>query len=308
MEGTDTRILHPCNPWFNTSHFLLTILVSAQQNPVTDFLAPAKINLTLRVFGKRPDGFHDIETLITPIGLADKLRVEKANRFSFSCDAPTVPGDDSNLVVRAARLFFAETGAPDTIHINLEKKIPHGAGLGGGSSDAATTLKMLDEFFQTKLPYDALFHLATQLGSDVPVFIDATAAWCRGRGEIVEPAPLETKIPILLLKPEFGVPTPWAYKHWKDSRQLEGIRYEAQQFPWGSLENDLERPVFEKYLVLAAMKEWLRNQPETAGALMSGSGSTMFAILREPGQGAGLATRAREIFGPTLWSCQTFAG
>ena len=111
---------------------------------MTDVLAPAKINLTLRVLGRRPDGFHEIETLIVPIGLADRLRVEKADAWGFSCDDPAVPADGSNLVVRAARLFFAETGTGDSVHIALAKSIPHGAGLGGGSSDAAATLKMLD--------------------------------------------------------------------------------------------------------------------------------------------------------------------
>jgi 4-diphosphocytidyl-2-C-methyl-D-erythritol kinase len=270
--------------------------------------APAKVNLTLRVLGRREDGFHDIETLIVPIGLADKLTMETAGEWSFSCDDPTVPGDESNLVVRAARLFFQQTGLKPAVRVHLMKAIPHGAGLGGGSSDAAATLRMLDEFHGTHLAREVLMRLAAELGSDVPVFVEGKPAWCRGRGEIVETADFAEKLPLLLLKPEFGVPTPWAYKHWKDSRPLEGVRYEAQEFSWGRLENDLERPVFEKYLVLAAMKEWLREQPESAGALMSGSGSTMFALLREPGLGATLAKRARTMFGEQLWTCETATG
>jgi len=270
--------------------------------------APAKLNLTLRVLGRRPDGFHEIETLIVPIALADRLTVETAPGFEFSCDDPTVPGDEGNLVVRAARLFFAETGLDPAVRVSLFKSIPHGAGLGGGSSDGAATLRILDQFFGTALSSGALMRLAADLGSDVPVFLDARAAWCRGRGEIVEPAGFPDNLPILLLKPPFGVPTPWAYKHWQLSRPLSGVRYDAQPFPWGRLENDLERPVFEKYLLLPAIKEWLRAQPESAGALMSGSGSTMFAILREPGMGESLAKRAREMFGQELWTCETVAG
>jgi 4-diphosphocytidyl-2-C-methyl-D-erythritol kinase len=270
--------------------------------------APAKVNLTLRVLGRRADGFHEIETLIVPIGLADTLTIEEAPEWSFSCDDPTVPGDEGNLVVRAARLFYKETGLKAAVRVHLAKAIPHGAGLGGGSSDAAATLRVLDEFHGTRLPREVLMRLAAELGSDVPVFVDGRAAWCRGRGEILEGAEFAEPLPVLLLKPGFGVPTPWAYQRWKDSRPLEGVRYDPQVFPWGRLENDLERPVFEKYLVLGAMKEWLRAQPESAGALMSGSGSTMFAVLREGGTGGRLAKRAREMFGEDLWVCETTAG
>jgi 4-diphosphocytidyl-2-C-methyl-D-erythritol kinase len=275
---------------------------------VITIAAPAKINLTLRVLGKREDGFHEIETLIVPLGLADRLTVEEADGWSFSCDDPTVPGDERNLVVKAARLFFAETGMGDGVRVGLEKRIPHGAGLGGGSSDAATTLRALDQLYGTRLTRERMMALAAELGSDVPVFVDGQAAWCRGRGEIVERADFHARLPVLLMKPAFGVPTPWAYKRWKDSHALEGVRYEAQEFAWGRLENDLERPVFEKYVVLAAMKEWLRYQPEVEGALMSGSGATVFAVLRSAEAGERLAARAREMYGETLWTWVGEAG
>jgi 4-diphosphocytidyl-2-C-methyl-D-erythritol kinase len=275
---------------------------------VIEATAPAKINLTLRVLRKREDGFHEIETLIVPVGLEDRLTVEDAPDWSFSCDDPTVPGDERNLVVKAANLFFAQTGLEPKVRVRLMKAIPHGAGLGGGSSDAAATLRILDDYFQTGLAREQLMRMAAALGSDVPVFIDGRAAWCRGRGEIVEPVDFAARLPVLLLKPPFGVPTPWAYKRWKDSRELPGVHYAAQEFPWGRLENDLERPVFEKYLLLAAMKEWLRNQREIVGALMSGSGSTMVALLREPGMGEELAARARDMYGQELWTRETMAG
>ena len=105
--------------------------------------------------------------------------------------------------------------------------------------------------FSNGLARETLMRMAAELGSDVPVFVDGGPAWCRGRGEIVEPADVDAQLPVLLLKPEFGVPTPWAYKQWTESREVEGVRYEAQEFAWGRLENHLERPVFEKYLVLA---------------------------------------------------------
>lgn len=273
-----------------------------------EVVAPAKINLALRVLGGRPDGFHDIETLIVPVGLADRLTVEAGEEWSFSCDDPAVPGDERNLVAKAARLFYAETGIKAGVRVRLRKAIPHGAGLGGGSSDAAATLRMLDEFHGTRLTRERMMGMAAELGSDVPVFVGGGAAWCRGRGEIVEPMEFPERLPVLLLKPDFGVQTPWAYKKWKDSKRVSGVRYEGQKFAWGLLENDLERPVFEKYLVLAAMKEWLRRQPEAAGALMSGSGSTMFAVLREKGMGGELGRRARGMFGEGLWTLETVTG
>ncbi len=159
----------------------------------------------------------------------------------------------------------------------LKKRIPHGAGLGGGSSDAASTLLALNELFETNLPREALAKMAQMIGSDVPFFIFGSAAVCKGRGELVSPTRLRKPLSLLLLKPEFGVPTPWAYSRWRDSREIRGVSYGAQQFTRQSFVNDLERPVFEKFVFLAQLKMWLLKQPEVDAALMSGSGSTVFA-------------------------------
>lgn len=269
-------------------------------------LAPAKVNLSFEIKGRRGDGFHEIETLMTPISLADRLTIEKGGgegRIDFSCDDPSLPAGDDNLVARAAKLFRERTGLRVGVTIALEKKIPHGAGLGGGSSDAAATLLGLNELFDAGLPSDELMKLAAQLGSDVPFFIARCPAICRGRGELVTPAPLDAKLDVLLLKPEFGVPTPWAYGQWKNSRELPGIDYSPQEFGGVRFVNDLEKPVFEKFVFLARLKTWLRRQPEVAVALMSGSGSTMFAVLRESGRAEELAERARLAIDPSLWTC-----
>src|SRR5690242_13428626 len=155
-------------------------------------LAPAKINLSLRILGKRPDGFHEIETLISPISLSDRIDIEKQNRWiDFSCDDPTLSSGEDNLVVRVAKLFFERAKVKSGVSIRLEKKIPHGAGLGGGSSDAAATLRGLNQFFGTKLSRDDLTKLASAIGSDVPFFLNESTAICKGRGEIVEPAKLK---------------------------------------------------------------------------------------------------------------------
>lgn len=273
-----------------------------------EILAPAKINLSFRIKGRRADGFHEIETLMAPIALADRLTIERAgddDEIQFSCDNPSLPGGDDNLVVRAAKLFREGTKVTTGIALSLEKKIPHGAGLGGGSSDAASTLLGLNEIFETSLSSGDLLQLAAELGSDVPFFIVRSAAICRGRGEIVEPVNHEVKLHLLLLKPDFGVPTPWAYARWKDSRELAGVDYSPQPFEGVRFANDLERPVFEKFVFLARLKTWLRQQSEVAVTLMSGSGSTMFAVLHDGAEAEPLADRARAQIDPKLWTCST---
>ena len=136
------------------------------------FEAPAKVNLSLRILGKREDGFHELETLMVPVsGLADQLTFEEAEEFSFSCDAPGVPVDEGNLVVKAVRLFEAKRGKECCYRVHLEKKVPHGAGLGGGSSDAATCLRALNELSGAGLSVEELCEMAGELGSDVPFFL-----------------------------------------------------------------------------------------------------------------------------------------
>lgn len=271
--------------------------------------APAKVNLHFRILGKREDGFHEIETLMSPLSLSDKLTMERTTEtgLHFTCSDPSLPTDDTNLVVRAVHAFKKETGFGEGVSIHVEKRIPHGAGLAGGSSDAASTLLGLDSLFETALPTDRLSAMAAALGSDIPFFLCRSAALCRGRGEIVEPMPLDRPLPLLLVKPEFGVPTPWAYRHWSDSREVPGFPYATQKFPWGMLHNDLERSVFQKYLFLGVLKRWLLQQAETDGALMSGSGSTVFAVLRDAGAGPELRDRTCARFGESLWTslCNT---
>jgi 4-diphosphocytidyl-2-C-methyl-D-erythritol kinase len=272
-------------------------------------LAPAKVNLSLRVLGRRSDGYHELESLVVPVSVFDELELEHhpEGRLEFSCDADGVPADESNLVVRAIRLFCESCGLVPAVRVHLHKQIPHGAGLGGGSSDAAAALMALNRLFETGLELDALCRMAADIGSDVPLFLLQSPVWMRGRGEQVTPAPGMESVPLLLIKPPFGVPTPWAYKQWALSRPLDGIPYEPQQLEFGTLVNDLERPVFEKYLVLADLKRWLLAQEEVRGALLSGSGSTVFAVLRHREMGFALGERVAREFGEDLWVylCET---
>jgi 4-diphosphocytidyl-2-C-methyl-D-erythritol kinase len=268
--------------------------------------APAKINLSLKILGRRDDGFHEIETLIVPISLCDEIKIDKSDAkegIEFRCDDASVPQGDDNLAVRAAKTFLEEAKLKSGVAIELKKKIPHGAGLGGGSSDAATTLLALNELFKTNLPREALAKMGETNGSDVPFFIFQSAAICRGRGELVTPLKFDEQLSILLFKPAFAVPTEWAYSRWQDSREIPDVSYAAQQFEHQTFINDLERPVFEKFVFVVHLKIWLLRQPEVGAALMSGSGSTMFAVMRANADGERLAKRAKAELDPELWTC-----
>src|SRR2546421_11418653 len=169
-------------------------------------LAHAKVNLFLRVLRRREDGFHEIETLMAPITLYDSLEIKFANAFEFHCDEPGLAGDD-NLVVRAACLFFSETNREPKVRLTLRKEIPQGAGLGGGSSDAAAALRGLNRFFDARLSRERLSTLAAQLGSDVSFFASETAASCSGRGEIVTAGAFAGPLSLVAFKAKSGVPS-----------------------------------------------------------------------------------------------------
>ncbi|MFZ4774512.1 MAG: 4-(cytidine 5'-diphospho)-2-C-methyl-D-erythritol kinase [Terrimicrobiaceae bacterium] len=270
--------------------------------------APAKVNLVLRILAKRPDGYHDIKTLMVPVSLADEMDVEitKGSGIFLQCDQSDIPVDSSNLVWQAIQLFSQHTGLSFQARVFLKKNIPHGAGLGGGSSDAASILKALDTLLDTRLGFPLLEELAARLGSDIPFFIRGRPAVCRGRGEIMEDAGEIPPARLLLIKPPFPVST-------RDAYQSCSVRGHGSAEPprpqfHGRIEliNDLEMPVFQKFVLLPAIKAWLLEQDEVSAAMMSGSGSTIFAILRD---GAGtLGQRAKNLFGPHLWTCETSLG
>jgi 4-diphosphocytidyl-2-C-methyl-D-erythritol kinase len=272
--------------------------------------APAKINLNLRVLGRnKATGYHDIETWMTPVTLADELRVElrEAPGIALTCSDPELDNGSGNLAWKAADLFLRETKHPGGAAIELHKHIPHGAGLGGGSSDAAAVLKALNEQAGRPLDDAGLEKLGAQLGSDVPFFVRAQAAMARGRGEILEPRPLPQPLDLLLLKPPFAIETAWAYRRWSE-KEFCPQEWTAPQLHDGiEIRNDLERPAFAKFITLAALKNWLLEHSLVAAAAMSGSGSCLFAILRDPRGADQLAAAAREEFGPTLWTaaCRT---
>ena len=236
-------------------------------------------------------------------GLADSLEIEAADSFSLEVEgaegAEVGPVED-NLVTRALRLFEARTKKPCNYRIGLEKRVPAGAGLGGGSSDAAAVLRALNELESAGLTQADLEELGAQLGSDVPFFLRDDPCWCRGRGELLE-STTAPSLEVLLLKPAFGVNTVDAYRRWGASAELPDVRYEAQKVEGVVLVNNLERPVFEKFLFLAELKMWLLKQFEVKAALKSGSGATVFAVLYAAGTAAALAERAQRELDPKLW-------
>ncbi len=264
-----------------------------------ELFAPAKINLDLRILDRRTDGFHEISTRMAPVSLGDRLRITRhpGREFAFHCDDPRIPAGEENLVCRAARLFGDSFGLPCGLTISLEKRLPSGAGLGGGSSDAAATLLALRTLLGYPSSRDALVPLAASLGSDVPFFLVSKPALCRGRGEIVSPEPWTGPGHGLLLFPGFSVPTPWAYQAYAGNPrpgEERGTR------PWGPVRNDLEPAVFEKYLWIATARDWLQREAGAALAMMSGSGSSVFGLWEHPPDPEIVAS-ARLFFGVDAW-------
>jgi len=275
--------------------------------------APAKINLSLRVLGKRPDGFHAVDTRMVRLSLADQVTVKQieGKASKLTCSDTSLPLDESNLALKALRAFeersrpgwrlFGDKCPAPAWSIHLEKHIPAGAGLGGGSSDAAAVLKALNQLSGSPFTLAQLAEIAVPIGCDVPFFLYDSACDATGRGEVIEPVSFPHELCVLLVKPPFGIPTAWAYQKWKESTELNGVLYAPQICPWGTMVNDLERPVFAKHLLLPSLKMWLLEQPETLAAMMSGSGSTVFAVARSGVEAARLAERVQPWCGETSW-------
>ena len=264
-------------------------------------LAPAKINLTLEIIGRRSDGYHDLATWMLPVGLYDSVAIDFAATPSFFSNVPELKQDSSNLVIRAVEIFRQVALVDAAYKIRLEKGIPLGAGLGGGSSDAAATLLLLNALHGLPLSRSDIHRLAADLGSDVAFFIDAGSAWCTSRGEIIEPREFPRDLWILLTKPGFGVSTAGAYRAYAG---LPDVRKRGREIttPWGKLRNDLERAAFPKYLLLPVMKGWLMEQPDTILSLMSGSGSAIFAVVRSQSEGESMEAAFRQVFGERIWT------
>jgi 4-diphosphocytidyl-2-C-methyl-D-erythritol kinase len=263
--------------------------------------APAKVNLFLEVVGKRPDGYHEIATLMVAVRLFDTLvfRDEPGGELRLECTHPQLSAGPDNLVLRAAHLLQERTGLKRGARIRLVKRIPLAAGLAGGSSDAAATLAGLNQLWKLDLPHEELSKLAGAIGSDVAFFLSGPAAWCTGRGEKVQPMTLGAPLNFVLLCPPFGLSTAEVYRHVivpekaasgdeiRDAMAAGDVERVA-----GALHNRLERAALTLSPRLLNYRErLLREQP--AGVLMSGSGSTFFALCSSRGQAKRIARKLK---------------
>jgi 4-diphosphocytidyl-2-C-methyl-D-erythritol kinase len=255
-------------------------------------LAPAKVNLFLEVLGRRADGYHEIATLILALDLADELdfRSSGSGELSLTSDDPGLPAGPENLVLRAALRLREATGCRAGAEIRLTKRIPVAAGLGGGSSDAAATLLGLNELWKLGQSPAALAGLAARIGSDVPFFLNGPAAWCTGRGEVVSPVPVGRPLDLVLVKPPEGLQTAEVYGRVRvPARPSDGVAARAAladgdvEALGRALHNRLQEPAFE---LAPAVAEWHRRLRAmgTAGCLVSGSGSCLFALCRSPAE------------------------
>jgi 4-diphosphocytidyl-2-C-methyl-D-erythritol kinase len=248
----------------------------------------AKINLMLRVLGKRDDGFHELLTIFQTVSLCDRMSFAEADELLLTCDDPAIPTGEANLVIRAAHGLRDLTGTSRGAHIHLEKRIPSPGGLGGGSSNAAVALVGLARLWKVEAPLDALYAIAAGVGSDVPFFLYGGTAIGTGRGESVEPIDDIRCENMLIVTPGVAVSTPDAYRDLDaDSltsqdanRILRVCRLEAGSLDLRqtALVNDLETVVFRRYPEVGLVKRTLL-ELGAVNAAMSGSGASVFAVF-----------------------------
>ncbi len=298
-------------------------MFSLRTVPSAVFACPAKLNLLLAVVGRRPDGFHELVSAVTPVEFGDTLTVEPADGFSLTCDDPAVPDGETNLVLKAAHAFRSATGWTGGARFTLTKRIPMGAGLGGGSSDAAAALLALNGLAGELLGPAALAQVAAEVGSDCALFLPGGPVVMRGRGERVERLRelAATRLRgrrVLIFKPGFAVATPWAYAQLaarsrggyrpgaEAEARLSNYLYAVSEGAPGDeqLFNDLERDVFAKFVALPVLLEQLRKQFGLAPR-MSGSGSACFASLPEGAPVAAIMAAVRAAWGGSAFVIET---
>ena len=253
--------------------------------------SPAKINLTLRVVGKRDDGFHEIESLIARIDLCDTVNVSPRDdgRLTLECDEPSIPADESNLALKAAAILRDKAATPRGAHISLKKRIPAGAGLGGGSSNAATTLALLNELWNLDFPNSELAAMGAEIGSDVPLFFHSPLCVVRGRGELIEDIDLRLSGWVVLLIPQIPCATGAVYAAWKrlpEHPQRPAIDAVVAQVNSARTVSELSSHLFNDLAPAACaavpeFADWSRQVGLCAGGLihMTGSGSALYRLF-----------------------------
>jgi 4-diphosphocytidyl-2-C-methyl-D-erythritol kinase len=266
----------------------------------------AKINLGLSIQRKRDDGYHDIETILHQVDLKDEIELQRFDsaQIRMSCDDPELPTDETNLCIRAAQLLKNTYQVKDGVFIKLSKNIPIGAGLGGGSSNAAVVLMGLNKLWNLGLGPEQLSAQAAQLGSDVPFFIYGGSAIARGRGEQLTPLDINHNMPILLIFPPFSISTRWAYgltnlilTNTKKYVTLPHFRPSTVTIDFiRSLKNDFEDIVFPEYPVLDELKRQV-SEHNAFYVSMSGTGSTLFGLFRRKSESVAMQKALQQGYG-----------
>jgi 4-diphosphocytidyl-2-C-methyl-D-erythritol kinase len=269
--------------------------------------APAKVNLTLEVLGKRPDGYHEIATVMQAVDLFDRLVVEAADTISLETSDPALPTDDGNLVIRAARSLQKAAKTEEGARIRLDKRIPVSAGLGGGSSDAAATLGALNRLWGLRWSRARLSELGAQIGSDVPFFLGRGRAVGTGRGERLRALTSSGGLALVLVNPNFPlstaevygrVPKGWSAEPQGSARMVEALRRHSARGVAAALTNTLETLVEPAVPMIGRMKVALL-AAGALGAMMSGSGPTVFGVARSYEQ----ARQIRARLTRASWDC-----
>jgi 4-diphosphocytidyl-2-C-methyl-D-erythritol kinase len=257
--------------------------------------APAKINLSLLVAGKRPDGFHELETVMAKVNWYDEIRIEPSQTADIElvCEGPRwAPQDKTNLVYRAAELILRESGRTGGIRLTLIKNIPAGSGLGSASSDAAATLMGLNRYCDLGLAKDRMVDMASRLGSDVAFFLNGPLAYCTGRGEKITELTEEFRFTALLVLSDINSSTKEVYAHYRhddaEYRQLHAsitalLNKNRVDLVAGMCANMLQRSCFHLYEELGKRKEAVASL-DVGSVCLSGSGSTMFILWNEENQ------------------------
>ena len=258
--------------------------------------SPCKVNLMLAITGVRDDGFHNLVSIVAPVKYGDELEAEtldNASKDEIECNMEGVPCDESNLVVKAAILFRQAANVDTFFKFNLIKKVPHGAGLGGGSSNGATALLAVNELCGKPLSMKKLEEIAAEIGSDCPLFLTGTPVVMRGRGELVYPLfgdaqDYISRLKLLIFKPDFSINTGWAYSQMKanpsdyidpdEAESLISVWLENPSISGLPLVNNMQIEAFKKYPALELAVEGVREKFNIP-AMMSGSGSACFAIV-----------------------------
>lgn len=266
------------------------------------WIAPAKVNLFLELKAKRPDGFHELQTLMVAVNLTDTLTVMLADTLHLTCSDPGLPTGDGNLVVKAASVLRRRTGCTGGAKIHLEKCIPTAAGLAGGSSDAAAALLAFDQLWCLNQTKRELADAAAEVGSDVAFFLNLPAAWCTGRGEIVEPVASPAQLHLVLVCPPVALSTAAVYRQAnvpterKSSEKMRAAYANGDIAGIGTeLFNRLSQPAERLCPLVKQLREAIvRHAP--LGCLMSGSGSTLFALCSDESAAQRLAAQLRTEF------------